>query len=64
MRCERCHGEGMEIVICEHFCGTTFYFASCPDCGGSGFHYCCEGERPDCAPKKDEDDCDDVANLE
>jgi len=43
-------------MICHYCCrGYTadgFDVRPCPECGGSGFVHCCEGERPDQCPEQ------------
>jgi len=42
-------------MICHYCCRgyitDGFDVRPCPECGGSGFIHCCEGERPDQCPK-------------
>jgi len=49
MRCETCEGVG-EVLI-DRDCNIVQRVADavmmipCPNCGGSGWDYCCDGER-------------------
>ena len=49
MRCETCEGVG-EVLI-DRDCnivqrvGDAVMMIPCPDCGGCGISYCCDGER-------------------
>src|SRR5262249_2110616 len=42
-------------MICHYCCcgyiADGFDVRPCPECGGSGFIHCCEGERPDQCPE-------------
>jgi len=44
-------------MICHYCCrgyiADGFDVRPCPECGGSGFIHCCEGERPDQCPKRE-----------
>lgn len=43
-------------MICRYCCrgyiADGFDVRPCPECGGSGFIHCCEGERPDQCPER------------
>lgn len=45
MRCETCHGSGKLTMPLN---GTPAIYPQlpCRECQGSGFAFCCEGERP------------------
>lgn len=55
MICPRCEGDGMILVSGElrpyPWPSMRPWAEPCPDCGGSGVAYCCEGANSD-----DEDD--------
>jgi DnaJ-class molecular chaperone len=38
MRCERCHGSGIDVLKLE----VPAYTLVCDDCRGSGIAYCCD----------------------
>jgi hypothetical protein len=44
MRCEHCHGRGYSYPPRPGKPDDVRF--PCPDCGGSGWAHCCEGERP------------------
>ena len=50
MNCERCHGKGRLVHKATFWKGGKEFaeldeIGPCPDCGGSGQAYCCEGDR-------------------
>jgi hypothetical protein len=55
-------------MICRYCCrgyiADGFDVRPCPECGGSGFIHCCEGERPDQCPEHSREDTPEPASSD
>lgn len=58
MRCETCRGKGGRWVPRTAWslpgAPWVLVWEPCRECGGTKISHCCEGERPDLCPEKEE----------